>query len=134
MDTSAFIKYWLCKRKWDVLVICPSGCCFPALVLRRRLRDIIKIVAAIVKMSPSLFQMRTMSDETEQRMCEEDFGSDEEGEEADVESYLEDNSGELMDRLRELEVRKQDEMKCFCKHCCTLSTIFCCSHRQRILL
>lgn len=47
--------------------------------------------------------MRTMSDETEQRMCEEDFGSDEEGEEADVESYLEDNSGELMDRLRELE-------------------------------
>lgn len=47
--------------------------------------------------------MRTMSDETEQRMCEEDFGSDEEGEEADVESYLEDNSSELMDRLRELE-------------------------------
>ncbi|XP_041654699.1 nck-associated protein 5-like [Cheilinus undulatus] len=47
--------------------------------------------------------MRTMSDETEQRMCEEDFGTDEEGEEADVESYLEDNSSELMDRLRELE-------------------------------
>ncbi|XP_029910997.1 nck-associated protein 5-like [Myripristis murdjan] len=47
--------------------------------------------------------MRTMSDETEQRMCDEDFGSDEEGEEADVESYLEDNSSELMDRLRELE-------------------------------
>ncbi|XP_035500419.2 nck-associated protein 5-like [Scophthalmus maximus] len=47
--------------------------------------------------------MRTMSDEAEQRMCDEDFGSDEEGEEADVESYLEDNSGELMDRLRELE-------------------------------
>uniref|UniRef100_A0A3B5AB09 NCK associated protein 5 like n=1 Tax=Stegastes partitus TaxID=144197 RepID=A0A3B5AB09_9TELE len=44
-----------------------------------------------------------MSDETEQRMCDEDFGSDEEGEEADVESYLEDNSSELMDRLRELE-------------------------------
>nr|XP_046252130.1 nck-associated protein 5-like isoform X2 [Scatophagus argus] len=44
--------------------------------------------------------MRTMSDETEQRMCDEDFGSDEEG---DVESYLEDNSSELMDRLRELE-------------------------------
>lgn len=49
--------------------------------------------------------MRTMSDETEQRMCDEDFGSDEEGEEGDVESYLEDNSSELMDRLRELEVR-----------------------------
>ncbi|XP_068999660.1 nck-associated protein 5-like isoform X1 [Embiotoca jacksoni] len=47
--------------------------------------------------------MRTMSDETEQRMCDEDFGSDEEGEEGDVESYLEDNSSELMDRLRELE-------------------------------
>uniref|UniRef100_UPI003AAD5FF3 nck-associated protein 5-like n=1 Tax=Centroberyx gerrardi TaxID=166262 RepID=UPI003AAD5FF3 len=47
--------------------------------------------------------MITMSDETEQRMCDEDFGSDEEGEEADVESYLEDNSSELMDRLRELE-------------------------------
>uniref|UniRef100_A0A3Q1G487 NCK-associated protein 5-like n=1 Tax=Acanthochromis polyacanthus TaxID=80966 RepID=A0A3Q1G487_9TELE len=44
-----------------------------------------------------------MSDETEQRMCDEEFGSDEEGEEADVESYLEDNSSELMDRLRELE-------------------------------
>ncbi|KAM3617543.1 uncharacterized protein V6R79_007848 [Siganus canaliculatus] len=44
--------------------------------------------------------MRTMSDEAEQRMCEEEFGSDEEG---DVESYLEDNSSELMDRLRELE-------------------------------
>uniref|UniRef100_A0A3Q3NGA5 NCK-associated protein 5-like n=1 Tax=Labrus bergylta TaxID=56723 RepID=A0A3Q3NGA5_9LABR len=44
-----------------------------------------------------------MSDETEQRMCEEDFGTDEEGEEADVESYLEDNSSELVDRLRELE-------------------------------
>ncbi|CAG6021948.1 unnamed protein product [Menidia menidia] len=44
-----------------------------------------------------------MSDETEQRMCDEDFGSDEEGEEADVESYLEENSSELMDRLRELE-------------------------------
>ncbi|XP_075954744.1 nck-associated protein 5-like [Anarhichas minor] len=47
--------------------------------------------------------MRTMSDETEQRMCDEDFGSDEEGEEGDVESILEDNSSELMDRLRELE-------------------------------
>ncbi|KAL7398442.1 hypothetical protein ABVT39_010119 [Epinephelus coioides] len=47
--------------------------------------------------------MRTMSDETEQRMCDEDFGSDEEGEEGDVESFLEDNSSELMDRLRELE-------------------------------
>lgn len=45
--------------------------------------------------------MRTMSDETEQRVCEEDFGSEEE---ADVESYLEDNSSDLMDRLRELEV------------------------------
>uniref|UniRef100_A0A8C4DF04 NCK-associated protein 5-like n=1 Tax=Dicentrarchus labrax TaxID=13489 RepID=A0A8C4DF04_DICLA len=44
-----------------------------------------------------------MSDETEQRMCDEDFGSDEEGEEGDVESYLEDNSSELVDRLRELE-------------------------------
>ncbi|CAF94303.1 unnamed protein product [Tetraodon nigroviridis] len=44
--------------------------------------------------------MRTMSDETEQRVCDEDFGSEEEG---DVESYLEDNSGDLMDRLRELE-------------------------------
>lgn len=50
--------------------------------------------------------MRTMSDEAEQRMCDEDFGLDEEGEEGDVESYLEDNSSELMDRLRELEVRK----------------------------
>lgn len=39
-------------------------------------------------------------------MCDEDFGSDEEG---DVESYLEDNSSELMDRLRELEVRRQTE-------------------------
>ncbi|XP_070695745.1 nck-associated protein 5-like isoform X2 [Pempheris klunzingeri] len=47
--------------------------------------------------------MRTMSDETEQRMCDEDFGSDEEGEEGDVESFLEDNSSELVDRLRELE-------------------------------
>uniref|UniRef100_A0A3P9KAT6 NCK-associated protein 5-like n=1 Tax=Oryzias latipes TaxID=8090 RepID=A0A3P9KAT6_ORYLA len=47
--------------------------------------------------------MRTMSDETEQRTCDVDFGSDEEGEEADVESYLEDNSSELVDRLRELE-------------------------------
>ncbi|XP_045911732.1 nck-associated protein 5-like [Micropterus dolomieu] len=47
--------------------------------------------------------MRTMSDEAEQRMCDEDFGSDEEGEEGDVESYLEDNSSELVDRLRELE-------------------------------
>lgn len=45
--------------------------------------------------------MRGMAD-SEQRVCEEDFGS-EEGEEADVESYLEDNSSELMDRLRELE-------------------------------
>lgn len=45
--------------------------------------------------------MRTMSDETVQRVCDEDFGSEEEG---DVESYLEDNSGDLMDRLRELEV------------------------------
>lgn len=43
-----------------------------------------------------------MSDAAEQRVCEDDFGS-EEGEEADVESYLEDNSSELMDRLRELE-------------------------------
>lgn len=51
--------------------------------------------------------MKTMSDETEQRMCDEDFGSDEEGEEGDVESYLEDNSSELMDRLRELEVRER---------------------------
>lgn len=34
-------------------------------------------------------------------MCDEDFGSEEE--EGDVESYLEDNSSELMDRLRELE-------------------------------
>ncbi|XP_028309518.1 nck-associated protein 5-like [Gouania willdenowi] len=47
--------------------------------------------------------MRTMSDETEQRVCDEDFGTDEEGEEADVESFMEDNSSELMDRLRELE-------------------------------
>ncbi|KAF6715120.1 Nck-associated protein 5-like [Oryzias melastigma] len=47
--------------------------------------------------------MRTMSDETEQRTCDVDYGSDEEGEEADVESYLEDNSSELVDRLRELE-------------------------------
>ncbi|KAM4610922.1 nck-associated protein 5-like isoform 1-T2 [Polymixia lowei] len=49
--------------------------------------------------------MRTMSDETEQRMCDEDFGSDEEGEEGDVESYLEDNSSELVDRLKELEAK-----------------------------
>ncbi|XP_055366087.1 nck-associated protein 5-like [Betta splendens] len=49
--------------------------------------------------------MITMSDETEQRMCDEDFGSDEEGVEGDVESYLEDNSSELMDRLRELEAK-----------------------------
>ncbi|XP_029291573.1 LOW QUALITY PROTEIN: nck-associated protein 5-like [Cottoperca gobio] len=48
-------------------------------------------------------RMRTMSDEAEQRMCDEDFGSDEEGEEGDVESFMEDNSSELMDRLRELE-------------------------------
>ncbi|KAM8864798.1 nck-associated protein 5-like isoform 2-T2 [Spinachia spinachia] len=48
-------------------------------------------------------EMRTMSDETEQRMCDEEFGSDEEGEEGDVESFLEDNSSELVDRLRELE-------------------------------
>ncbi|XP_037832939.1 nck-associated protein 5-like isoform X2 [Kryptolebias marmoratus] len=47
--------------------------------------------------------MRNMSDETEQKTCDGDFGSDEEGEEGDVESYLEDNSSELMDRLRELE-------------------------------
>lgn len=45
--------------------------------------------------------MRMMSGKTEHRTCDEDFGSDEEG---DVESYLEDNSSELMDRLRELEV------------------------------
>ncbi|XP_057713713.1 nck-associated protein 5-like [Corythoichthys intestinalis] len=44
--------------------------------------------------------MRTMSGEAEQRTCDEDFCSDEE---ADVESYLEDNSSELMDRLKELE-------------------------------
>ena len=50
-----------------------------------------------------LLQMRTMSGETEPRVCREDFGSDE----GDVESYLEeeDNSSELLDRLRELEVR-----------------------------
>lgn len=42
-----------------------------------------------------------MSDETEQRVRGEDFGSEEE---ADAESYLEDNSSDLMDRLRELEV------------------------------
>ncbi|KAK5864004.1 hypothetical protein PBY51_000982 [Eleginops maclovinus] len=36
-------------------------------------------------------------------MCDEDFGSDEEGEEGDVESLMEDNSSELVDRLRELE-------------------------------
>lgn len=53
--------------------------------------------------------MRTMSDETEQRLCDEDFGSDEEGVEGDVESYLEDNSSELMDRLRELEASKQTQ-------------------------
>ena len=46
-----------------------------------------------------VFQMRTMSDDTEPRMCDEDL-------ESDVEDYLEEeeNSGELMDRLRELEV------------------------------
>ncbi|CAB1455589.1 unnamed protein product [Pleuronectes platessa] len=54
-------------------------------------------------LSPPVSQMRTMSDEAEQRMCDEDFGSDEEGGEADVESDLEDNSSELLDRLRELE-------------------------------
>lgn len=49
-----------------------------------------------------VFQMRMMSDETEPRMCDEDLESDE----GDVEDYLEEeeNSGELMDRLRELEV------------------------------
>ncbi|KAM4571293.1 nck-associated protein 5-like isoform 1-T1 [Fundulus diaphanus] len=52
----------------------------------------------------TVLQMRTMSDEAEQRTCDEDFGSEEEeGEEGDVESYLEDNSSELVDRLRELE-------------------------------
>lgn len=55
-----------------------------------------------------VFQMTTMSDETEQRVCDEDFGSEEEG---DVESYLEDNSSELMDRLRELEVQKHTVLK-----------------------
>ncbi|XP_061838373.1 nck-associated protein 5-like isoform X1 [Nerophis lumbriciformis] len=54
--------------------------------------------------------MKTMSDETEQRMCDEDFCSDEEGEEADVESYLEDNSSELMDRLKELEAENSSLM------------------------
>ncbi|XP_077472383.1 nck-associated protein 5-like isoform X2 [Stigmatopora argus] len=44
--------------------------------------------------------MRTMSDEAEQRARDEDFCSDEE---ADVESYLEDNCGDLVDRLKELE-------------------------------
>ena len=50
-----------------------------------------------------MLQMRTMSGETEPRVCQEDFGSDE----GDVESYLEeeDNSSELLDRLRDLEVR-----------------------------
>lgn len=48
--------------------------------------------------------MRTMSEETELRMCDEDFGSEEE--EGDAESYLEENSSELMDRLRELEVTR----------------------------
>ncbi|XP_045063016.1 nck-associated protein 5-like isoform X2 [Coregonus clupeaformis] len=56
--------------------------------------------------------MRTMSDETEPRMCDENLESEEgdvedylEEEEGDVEDYLEEeeNSGELMDRLRELE-------------------------------
>lgn len=49
-----------------------------------------------------MFMMRTMSDETEPRMCDENLESDE----GDVEDYLEEeeNSGELMDRLRELEV------------------------------
>lgn len=65
------------------------------------------IVTVIVAVSPPVFQMRTMSDEAEQRMCDEDFGSDEEGEEGDVESYLEDNSSELVDRLRELEVSEK---------------------------
>lgn len=66
-----------------------------------------EIVTLTVVVSLSVFQMRTMSDETEQRMGDEDFGSDEEG---DVESYLEDNSSELMDRLRELEVREQTKL------------------------
>lgn len=48
--------------------------------------------------------MKTMSGETEQRMCDEDFESDE----GDIESYLEeDHSSELLDRLRELEVSQQ---------------------------
>ncbi|KAM8831014.1 nck-associated protein 5-like isoform 1-T2 [Synchiropus picturatus] len=47
--------------------------------------------------------MKNMADEMEQRMCDEDFGSTEDGEEADQESYLDDNSSELMDRLKELE-------------------------------
>uniref|UniRef100_A0A4W5R4H4 NCK-associated protein 5-like n=1 Tax=Hucho hucho TaxID=62062 RepID=A0A4W5R4H4_9TELE len=45
--------------------------------------------------------MRNMSDETETRMCDENLESDE----GDIEDYLEEeeNGGELMDRLRELE-------------------------------
>lgn len=55
--------------------------------------------------------MRTMSDETEQRVCDEDFGSEEE---ADAESYLEDNSSDLMDRLRELEVSTHTHAPSMC--------------------
>lgn len=58
-------------------------------------------------------QMRTMSDETERRACDEDFGSEEE---ADAESYLEDNSSDLMDRLRELEVSTHTRAPCTCLH------------------
>lgn len=59
------------------------------------------------------FQMRTMSAEAEPRMRDEDFGPDEE---ADAESYLEDNGGELMERLKELEVSHAPPPPLFFSH------------------
>ncbi|CAL8366911.1 unnamed protein product [Lota lota] len=63
----------------------------------------VDVHSTLAHMGQSFPDGNMMSDGTEQRMCDENFGSDEEGEEADIESYLEDNSSELMDRLRELE-------------------------------
>ncbi|KAK7909613.1 hypothetical protein WMY93_014297 [Mugilogobius chulae] len=80
--------------------ICPLHLTLdPSMPLEHLLRSSDRRSAALGDPSPG---MRAMSDALEQRVSEEAFGSDE-GEEADVESYLEDNSSELMDRLRELE-------------------------------
>lgn len=79
------------------------GCCIFRAYITRFFSSIKvpKITMRDMSLVSLYFQMRTMSDETEQQVCDEDFGSEEEG---DVESYLEDNSSDLMDRLRELEV------------------------------